>query len=149
MDSQLQRVETAKPQRVHTAATVPTRTWYRIARNAKAFLTTKTGGPSWNKITRRVTLDLNSGNILEDLLVNKATPEKLLHRMLPSGTPGTCTILYHGDGSVTNMNVPDVQPQRVAGKSTADATNDAKEPNYVSDDEDDTQTTRRQRSPRA
>ena len=95
-----------------------------------------------------MTLKLNSGDILEDLLVNKTTPEKLLHRMLPSGTPGTCTILYHGDGSVTNMNVPAVQPQRVAGKSTAGVINDVPGPNYVSDDEDDTHTTRRQRSPR-
>ena len=68
--------------------------------------------------------------------------------MLPIRTPDSCTILCHGDGSVANMNVPDVQPQRVAGKSTADATNDAPEPNYVSDDEDDTQTTHRQRSQR-
>ena len=147
-DAQLQRVETAKPQRVRTAATVPTRTWYRIDRNAKAFMTTKTGDPSWNKVTRRMTLNLTSGNVLEDLRINKTTPEKLLNCTLPSGTPGTCTILYHGGGSVSNMNVPDVQPQRVAGKSTADVRNDAPEPNYVSDDEDDTQTTHRRRSPR-
>ena len=116
--------------------------WYRIDRNAKAFLTTKTGGPSWNKVTRRVTLDLNSGDILEDLLVNKTTPETLLHCMLPSRTPGMCAILYHRNGSVTNMNVPAIQPQRVAAKSTADAISNAPEPNYVSDDKDDTQTTR-------
>jgi hypothetical protein len=147
-DTQLQRVRAARPQRVQAAATVPTRTLYTIDHNVKAFLTTKTGGPSWNKVTRRVTLSLNSGDILEDLVVNKTTPEKLLHRMLPKGTPGTCTILYHGNGSMTNMDVPAIQPQRVAAKPTADATDDAPEPNYVSDDEDDVEPTRRRRSPR-
>ena len=124
-------MKTARPQRVQTVATVPTRTRYRIDRNAKMFLTTKTGGPSWNKVARRMTLNLNSGDILEDLLVSKTTPEKLLHRMLTSGAPGTCTILYYDDGSVTNMNMPAVQPKRVAAKSTADVINDAPEPNYV------------------
>ena len=71
--------------------------------------------------------------------------------MLPKGTPGMCTILYHSDGSVTNVDVPVIQPQRVATKPTADATDNVPEPNYVSDDEDDeddAQTTRRRRSPR-
>ena len=88
-NTQLQRVAAVRPQRVQTAATTSTRTWYRIDRNAKTFLTTKTGGPSWNKVTRHVTLDLSSDDIVEDLRVNKTTSEKLLHRMLPSGTPGT------------------------------------------------------------
>ena len=147
-DAQLKRVETEKPQMVQAAAAVPTRTWYRIDRNAKASLTTKTGGPIWNKVTRRVTLSLDSGDILEGLAVNKITPEKALYRMLPKGTSGTCTILYHGNDSVAKMNVPAIQPQRVAAKPTTDATDGASEPNYVLGDEDDAQTARRQRSPR-
>ena len=123
-------------------------TWYRIDCNAKAFLTTKTGGLSWNKVTRRVTLSLDSGNIQEDLAVNKITPETLLCCMLPKGTPDTCTVLYHGDNSVANMNVPAIQPQRVAVEPAADATYDVSEPNYVSDHEDNAQTTHCRRSPR-
>ena len=46
------------------------------------------------------------------------------------------------------MNMPAIQPQRVAAEPTADATYDVPEPNYVSDHEDDAQTTRRRRSPR-
>ena len=88
-NTQLQRVEAVRPQRVQAMVTAPTRTWYRLDRNAKAFLTTKTSGPSWNKVPRRVTLNLSSGDILEDLRINKTTSEKLLHRMLPSGTTQT------------------------------------------------------------
>ena len=44
-DTQLQKVESVKPQRVRAAAAAPSQTWYRIDRRAKAFLTTKTGGP--------------------------------------------------------------------------------------------------------
>ena len=115
-NAQLQKVETVKPQRVQAAAAAPSKMWYRINRRAKAFLTTKAGGPSWSKVMRRVTLSLDSGDVLEDIAVNKTTPEKILHRMLPKGTPGTCTILYHGDSSVANMDVPAIQPQRVAAK---------------------------------
>ena len=91
---------------------------------------------------------LDSGDILEDLIVIKTTPEKVLHRMLPRGTPGIYTILYHGNDSVANMNVPAIQPQRVAAKPATDATDDAPEPNYASDDEDNEQATRLRRSPR-
>ena len=128
-DTQLQRVEAARPQRVQTAAAVPTRTWYRLDRKANAFLNTKTGGLIWNKVTCHVILSLDSDDILEDLVVNKTTPEKLLHRMLPKGTSGTCTILHHGDGSVANMDLLTIQSQRVVTKPTADATDDVPEPN--------------------
>ena len=48
-NAQLQRVESARSQRVRAVEAAPTRTWYRINHNTEAFLTTKTGGPSWNK----------------------------------------------------------------------------------------------------
>ena len=46
------------------------------------------------------------------------------------------------------MDVPSIQPQRVATKPTADKPDNIPEPNYVSDDKSDVQITRRQRSPR-
>ena len=124
-----------------------TRTRYRIDRNVKAFPTIKTGGLSWNKVTRRVTLSLDSGDVLENLTINKTTPEKLLNRMLPKGTPGTCTILYHGDSSVTNMGISSIQPQRMVTKPATDATDAVPEPDYVSDDKDGVHTTRGRKSP--
>ena len=142
-----QRVPKATAQKVHAKTAPATKTWYRVGRNAKAFLTTKTGGPLWSKVTRRVTLDLSSADIIEDLKVNKSTAETLLHRLLPAGTSGTCTILYHNNGSVANMEVPTIQPQRVVTETVTDTVSKAQEPNYISDD-DNNQPVQRRRSPR-
>ncbi len=106
VEIQPERVARVAPQRVAASPKTITKTWYRIDHNAKAFITTKTGGPQWSKVSRCVTLYLTSGNIIQDLKVNRATSEKLLHRPLPKGTSGMCTILYHADESVTNMEVP-------------------------------------------
>ena len=59
---------------------------------------------------------MTSGDILEYLKVNKSIPEKVLHRLLPAGTPGMCTILYHNDDTVAHMEVPTIQSQRVVTK---------------------------------
>ena len=142
-----QRVPKATAQKVHAKTAPATKTWYRVDRNAKAFLTTKTAGPLWSKVTRRVTLDLSSAVIIEDLKVNKSTAETLLHRLLPAGTSGTCTILYHNNGSVANMEVPTIQPQRVVTETVTDTVSKAQEPNYISDD-DNNQPVQRRRSPR-
>ena len=143
------RPTTTQPQRVEEVAprkaAPTTRTWHRLDRNAKAFLTTKTGGPLWSKVTRRVTLSLATGDVIEDLQVNESTSDKLLHRPLPAGTPGTCTILYHVDNSVANMLAPTIQPQRVGTK--LDSESEAPEPNYVSDDKGDERPTRHRRNP--
>ena len=93
-----------------------------------------------------MTLNLGPGDVLEDIKVDKSTPEKLLHRLLPAGTPGTCTILYHGNDNVVDMAVPITQPQRVATKLATDAASGAQEPNYVLDDEDDNPPARRRQS---
>ena len=68
--------------------------------------------------------------------------------MLPKGTQGTCTILYHGNGNVANMEASTIQPQRVAIKSGKDAVSNAQEPNYVSGDKDDVRPKQRRQSPR-
>ena len=136
--TQPQRVEkarpaTTQPQRVKKAApdnAMPaTKTWYQLDRNAKAFLTTKTGSPLWSKAMRRITLSLATGDVIEDLQVNNSMSEKLLHCQLPAGTSGTCTILFHGTDSVANMSVPTIQPQKVATKLDTDADDEAQEPN--------------------
>ena len=44
-------------------------------RPAKAFLTTKAGDPLWSKVSRRVTLSLSTGVVVEDLQVNNSTPK--------------------------------------------------------------------------
>ena len=84
-----------------------------------------------------MTLSLGSGDVLEDIKVNKSTPEKLLHRLLPAGTPVTCAILYYGNDNVANMTVPTIQPQRSATKLATDTASAMQEPNYVLDNEAD------------
>ena len=122
---QSQRVEEAAPRK----AAPTTRTWHGLDRNAKAFLNTKIGGPLWSKVSRRITLSLSTGDVIEDLQVNNSMSEKLLHCQLPAGTSGTCTILFHGTDSVANMSVPTIQPQKVATKLDTDADDEAQEPN--------------------
>ena len=91
-----QRVPTAKPQRV-TAAPEPaekpqrivtepapaSRIWYRLDRKAKTFLTTKCDRPDWRAAMQRVTLDLATGCIIEDLKASNGTSNKFLHCMMP------------------------------------------------------------------
>ena len=89
---------------------------------------------------------LATGKVIEDLPVSASTPDKLLHRPLPAGTSGTCTVLYHADNSVADMPVPPMHPQRV--QATPDSRSAEPEPNYVSDDEGDERPAQRRRSPR-
>ena len=96
----------------------------------------KTSDPHRSRVTRRMILSLDSDNILEDLKVNRSTSEKLLYRLLPKGTPSTCTILYHDDGNVANMEVPTINSQRVATKPVTDVARKEQEPNYISVGED-------------
>ena len=142
--TQPQRVENAEPR---TAAPA-TKTWYLLGRNAIAFLATKAGGLLWSKVSRCVTLSLSTHNVVEDLQVNKSMPEKLLRRLLPAGTAGACTILYHIDDNVTDMPVPAIQPQRVAPTRSADSKGEDYAPNYISDDDGDERPARHRRSPR-
>ena len=61
------------------------------------FLTTRKGGPRWDSVKRRVTIDAESGEIVEDLNIEPSTSDAVLHRLLPNGIEGTATILYHND----------------------------------------------------
>ena len=40
--------------------------------NAKRFRATKTGGPDWNLVTRRLTTNFDTGDVIEDILVKDA-----------------------------------------------------------------------------
>ena len=42
------------------------RVWTRQDKQAQVFRTTKTGGPEWDTVERRVTYDSNTGAILRD-----------------------------------------------------------------------------------
>ena len=95
MDAPSQRVN-APSQRVPIDAP-KVRRCIREDPKAKCFLTTKKGGPRWDSVKRRVTINAGSGEIVEDLNIQPSTPDTILHRLLPKEVEGTATILYHDD----------------------------------------------------
>ena len=54
---------------------------------ARAFGTTRKGGPRWCQVTRRVTRDLTDGTLFADIYVADET-SRFLHRCLPKGPRG-------------------------------------------------------------
>ena len=74
-----------------------TKCWTRTDPNSKCFMTTKKGGPKWKHVQRRVTIAIDSGDVIEDIQITEKTTDKHLHRQLPKGTSGTITVLYHSD----------------------------------------------------
>ena len=70
----------------HTEDQIPIMTWSRLDRGVKSFLTMKKYGPSWDTVTRRVTRDMNTGDVIEDHKVEWNSSKKynkFLHRPLP------------------------------------------------------------------
>ena len=83
--------------------------------------------------------------MIEDLEITESTSEKVLHCLLPKGTAGTQTVLYHND---QNMNRNAKEPACIHDSdedSTVKHSNCSKDvafptcvnANYVSDDEDE------------
>ena len=77
------------------------RQYVRTDSGAKAFLTTRSGGPRWSCVKHRTTTDITTGKIIEDCPVAGMT-EKALHRVLPEGPRDIQTVLYHDDPDVEN-----------------------------------------------
>ena len=68
----------------------------RIDREAKGYRTRCDGGPDWDSVQRRVTIDLGSVKVLEDIVVTPDTPDSLLHRNFEDGiTRDICTQLHY------------------------------------------------------
>ena len=60
-------------------------------------MTTKNGGPSWDKVYRRITVNTGNNEIIEDLHVDPNTDNKILHRALPRNVSQTKTTLFYHD----------------------------------------------------
>ena len=122
-----------------------TGTWARIDPDAKAFVTTKKGGPKWGHVQRRMAQELTSGRLIEDLEITKSTSEKVLHRLLPKQTTGTRTVLYHNDQDVTGSAEEPAYIYDSDDGSTVKHSNFSKDvaipicvnTNYISDDENE------------
>ena len=118
----MSNTESTQSQRVNGEAqrvgpdTTKIRRWIREDPSSKAFLTTKKGGPDWTKVKRRVTIEIRSGEVIEDLLVEDKITDAHLHRKLPTNVSGTVTILYHNDATIKN----DEQPHSIEKPTDSD-----------------------------
>ena len=67
--------------------------YVRIDKNAETYQTTEKGGPTWDKVRWRTTIDSDTGEVLEDKAIENIRDEEL-HRSLDR-TRNITTILEH------------------------------------------------------
>ena len=67
--------------------------WAREDRRATAFRTTLVGGPKWQTVNRRVTTDVDTGEVIEDLAIY-GTKEQELHGIIFGGPRDIKTTLF-------------------------------------------------------
>ena len=65
--------------------------WVRVDEKSKAFMTKRKGGPARKHVKRRVTVDLGTNQVIEDIDINAPVEDAWLHRQLPEGVSGTRT----------------------------------------------------------
>lgn len=66
----------------------------RIGENVKSLRTTKRGGPRWNQVVARSTLNLDTDTLLDDRVSVKNLPKKLLYKRLGSSMKLKTTLYY-------------------------------------------------------
>ena len=69
--------------------------WTREDRNVSTFLTTRRDGPSWKLVNRRVTINSDTKEVIEDITIDENTDEDMLHRKLPKDVNSIKTILHY------------------------------------------------------
>ena len=75
-------------------------TWSHLDRGAKCLMTTKKYGPNWDTVTRRVTCDMNTGDVIDNHTLEWNSSKqynKFLHRPLPEGFVDIETVLFLRD----------------------------------------------------
>ena len=69
-------------------------TWHREDRGAIVFRTSKHGGPRWDTVTRRATMDMGTGKVVEDLHIDGSN-RLALHGLIPLDPRDIKTPLYY------------------------------------------------------
>eukprot|EP00971_Amphidinium_carterae_P025712 507202-Amphidinium_carterae.1 len=70
-------------------------TWERVDETAKCYLCTRAPGPPWDLVYRRVTYDLQTKEVIQDVLTADIT-KKQRQGLLPSEhLKGTRTVFYY------------------------------------------------------
>ena len=64
-------------------------------RTEYVFVTTWTGGPKWTDVICRTTYDMESGKIIEHLVIDDHTTAAVLHRKLPKVVNWIKTVLLY------------------------------------------------------
>eukprot|EP00971_Amphidinium_carterae_P030777 605531-Amphidinium_carterae.1 len=70
------------------------KTWTRTDHGIKRFVASKDGGPHWEKVWKRVTYNLDNGELIAEELVSDMT-KKDLNRPLPEKVRNIRTVLYY------------------------------------------------------
>ena len=66
----------------------------RTDRGMDRYVTTNKGGPTWDTVVRRVTVNTDTGNIIQDILVQDQPTGYDWHSQLPDGVRNIQTRLY-------------------------------------------------------
>eukprot|EP00971_Amphidinium_carterae_P350517 6491595-Amphidinium_carterae.2 len=70
-------------------------TWERSAPTAKCFLCTRSPGPPWNLVYRRVTYDLDTEEVIQDVLIADITNKQRTGLLPKDHENGTRTVFYY------------------------------------------------------
>ena len=82
--------------------------WNRQDKDASNFQTTNNKGPAWSSVIRRVTTDLATNEVIEDIKITSKTPDALLNRELPSTVTDLQTILYYMEPETSAESLPTI-----------------------------------------
>ena len=98
--------EATPDQRVTEKEKGARRTWTRHNAHTRYFLTTKKGGPAWETVSNRVTINTDTGDVIQDLEIDHAADDgRPLHARLPGGVTNTTTVLYHNHSIFRQPNM--------------------------------------------
>ena len=85
--------------------------YVRTDKGVDRYVTTNKGGPTWDTVVRRVTVNTDTGNIIQDLLVKDQPTGYNWHSQLPDGVRNIQTRLYWQPAEPTMLGNEQAQPQ--------------------------------------
>ena len=86
---------TARPSLLPPDPNLPLRAWHRYDFAAKRYRGSNSQGPLWGDVVRRVAIDLDSRNIIQDKKIEPEMSIHSIHEKLPIGTENIETVLIY------------------------------------------------------
>ena len=91
----MEAAKSKQPEKSGTKSTIPKdNTWKRHDEKAEVFRTVLKGGPDWNSVTRRVTYDLYTKEVIDDEENPHEHENRYLYREIP-GAPRDIRTIFH------------------------------------------------------